>query len=51
LSLEMHWFSLGHPSVDLLLLSLDGVILALFIALAVTRQLFGKKRTEDTRSA
>jgi hypothetical protein len=47
---EMHWFSFGHPGMNLLLLFLDAFILALFIALAVTGQLFGKKQTDDTRS-
>jgi len=43
---EMHWFSLGFPTMDFVLLSLDVLILALFSALALTGQLFGKKRTE-----
>jgi hypothetical protein len=44
---EMHWFSLGFPKMDIVLLSLDGLVLGLFVTLALKRQLFGKKRTED----
>jgi hypothetical protein len=47
---ETHRFSLGFPIMDIVSLSLDGLVLGLFLTLALTRQLFGKKRTEDVPS-
>jgi len=47
---ETHRFSLGFPIMDIVLLSLDGLVLGLFVTLALTRQLFGRKRTEDAPS-
>jgi hypothetical protein len=48
---ELRWFTLGFPTMDFVLLSLDGLVLGLFVALALTGQLFGKKRTEDAPAA
>ena len=48
---ETHRFSLGFPTMDFVLLSLDGSVLVLFLILALKGQLFGKKRAEDALGA
>jgi hypothetical protein len=47
LAREMRWFTLGFPKMDFLLLCLDALVIGMFLALTLTGQLFGKKRTED----
>jgi hypothetical protein len=52
LLLRMHWITLGHRadvSVDMLVSDIDNVLLGLILALIISGQLRGVRKSENTR--